>query len=297
MADEQPLFRELTSLLEALPRPHLVEIARQAAMAGFKGGCKRHFGEETLESVLGTLYPDFSSEQLAEAAREMALCAVRNTCWNQILSMPNENRVQVRCSNPQMAQALRQRKGPAILAFWHLGASFMMALGMQRIGVPGLIVARNPPPPWFRRAVSPEMRMAVTYNDPGKAVIALKMALDRLRKGGVVAMAVDGSQGQKDLTVSFLGRKISLSRGVAVLARLTGAPIIPCGVTWGDKDWSLDFRLFDPLALPPKESMAAEEWDQQVLNITAGRFEEIFRAFPGQARIERLSVIAKAPRA
>ena len=242
MADEQPLYRDLTALLEGLPQHHLIEIARQAAMSGFKGACKSFFGEQTLESVLASLFPDFSEERIAEAAKEMALCALRNRCWSQMLSLPDSFKVQIRCPNPKRAEALRERKGPAILAFWHLGASFMMGMGLRRIGVPGLIIARNPPPPWFHRAVSPETKMVVTSNDPGKATLALKMALDHARKGGVVVLALDGSQGQKDFTVPFLGRRIPLSRGMAVLAWLTGAPIYPCGVTWGEKDWSLDFR-------------------------------------------------------
>src|SRR5262249_7739571 len=155
---------------------------------------------------------------------EMTLCALRNRCWSQMLSLPDTRRFQMRCPNPKRAQALRDRQGPAILTFWHLGASFMMGIGLQRIGLTGTIIARNPPPSWYRRVVSPQTKMVVISNDPGKATIALKMALDDLRKGGVVVLALDGSQGQKDFSVPFLGRRIPVSRGIAVLSRLTGAP-------------------------------------------------------------------------
>jgi lauroyl/myristoyl acyltransferase len=227
----------------------------------------------------------------------MTLCALRNRCWSQMLSLPDTRSIQVRCANPKRAQALRDRQGPSILTFWHLGASFMVSIGLQRIGVTGTVIARNPPPPWYRRVVSAQTKMVVISNDPRKATMALKMALDELRQGGVVVLALDGSQGQKDFTVPFLGRRIQLSRGIAALSRLTGAPIIPCGVTWGEKDWSLDFRLFEPVALPAPGSAPPEEWEKQVLTAAAARFEEIIRAFPGQTRLERLSDLAEAPRA
>lgn len=297
MADQPPLYRDLTTLLEGLPQTHLIEIARQAAIGGFKGACRQSLGERKLEDVLRSLFPDFSEAQISAAVTEMTLCALRNRCWSQMLSLPDMRSIQMRCANPKRAQALRDRKGPVILTFWHLGASFMMGIGLQRIGVPGTIIARNPPPPWYRRAVSPQTRMVVTSDDSRKAVIALKVGLDELRKGGVVVVALDGSQGQKDFTVPFLGRRIPLSRGMAVLSRLTGAPIVPCGVTWGEKDWTLDFRLFEPVPLPAPGSASPDEWEKQVLTAAASRFETIVRAFPGQTRLERLSVLADAPRA
>jgi len=164
MADEKPLYNELTSLLEALPPAHLIEIARQAALGGFKGICQKLLGDQTLESALASVFPDFSEARIAGVAREMALCAVRNRCWSQMLSLPDEFRVQIRSANPKRAEALRQRTGPAILTFWHLGASFMMGIGLQRIRVPGLIIARNPPPAWFRRAVSPVEKIPFSEN-------------------------------------------------------------------------------------------------------------------------------------
>jgi lauroyl/myristoyl acyltransferase len=295
MADNQPLFRDLTNLLEKLPQPYLIEIARQATLGGFKGACDYFLNNQTLESVLRSLFPEFSNDRLAEVETEIGLCAMRNRCWSQMLSMPDGLSVHIRCPNPKRAEALRERKGPAILTFWHLGASYMMGIGLRRIKVPGLILALNPPPPWFRRAVSKETKMFVIGKDPNARIVGLKMALEQLGKGGVVVLAIDGRQGKKDVEVSFLGRRIQLSRGLAVLSRLTGAPIIPCAATWGANDWSLDFRLFDPVELPAPKSLPPDEWEKQVITTTAGRFEGIVRAFPGQARLDRLAMIAEAP--
>ena len=296
MADDQLLSRELASLLGTLPHAHLIEITRTAALGAFKTACRKLLGEATLESTLASVFPDFSGGKISEIARRMGLCAVRNNYWSQILALPDKKEVQIRVPNPAIAQALRDRSGPAIVAFWHFGASNVLPLGMQRIGVPALIVSRKPPHRWFRRAVSPGIKVAVTNNDPSQAILVLKQALDQLRKGGVVVLEVDGSEGQKELTVPFLGRTIALSRGMAELARLTGAPIFPCAMTWGPKDWSFDFRLFAPVTLPSTGEMKAEVWDHQVLTELGRRFEEIVRAFPGQSRLERLAALALAPR-
>jgi lauroyl/myristoyl acyltransferase len=117
-----------------------------------------------------------------------------------------------------------------------------------------------------------------------------------LRKGGVAALAVDGSQGTKDVAVPFLGRQFQVSRGVAVLARLTGAPIIPCVMTWAGTDWSMNFRIFDPLPLPSLDSTTPAAFEQAVLEAAVQRFEELARTLPGQLRVDQLARVASTPK-
>ncbi len=172
----------------------------------------------------------------------------------------------------------------------------MAPLGLQHIGVPSLIVSTPGPIAWFRKNLSREIKIVATGNSRLGA-LALKEALDRLRNGGVVVMAADGGDGKKDITLPFLGRQMKFTRGMAVLSRLTGAPILPALATWGDCDWTFDFHLFDPVTMPPMGYMAPHAWEREVVAATVRRFEEIVKATPGQCRLDILGQLSKAPMA
>lgn len=295
MADAQFLSGDLTSLLEALPRGQLVEITRRAAVGAFGATCRKLLGNTSLADFVKSIFPGIPDEQIPGVTREMALCAIRNTCWPQLLSLPGEWHVKVRCLNPVRAQALRERKGPAIIAFWHHGATHMVSLGLQTIGVPAVVIGAFMPGGWFKRTVSPDMKFVLS-GDARQSAVALKMALDRLKQGGAVAVAVDGSSGPGSIEVPFMGRKFPIARGMAVLARLTGAPIIPALATWIGKDWSIDFRIYEALSLPPLNLMSAEDWERAAVNTTVKHFEKVVRTFPGQSRLEQLVRLNMFPR-
>jgi hypothetical protein len=169
----------------------------------------------------------------------------------------------------------------------------MVYLGLQAIGVPTVIIGGRMPAPWFWRTASPESKFVQCGTDVRSSTIALKTALDRLKKGGVVVVAADGRNGQLDVEAYFLNRKIRVSRGIAALARATGAAVIPALATWGDGDWSIDLRIYDPLPLPPVATVAAAKWEREAMVRAVGFFDGIVRAFPGQCRIERVTRLAK----
>jgi lauroyl/myristoyl acyltransferase len=295
MADEPPLSQDLATVLEELPRGHLVEITRRAAVGSFGAMCRGLLGDTSVEDFLKSLFPELSDAQIPAVIKELALCSIRNTCWPQLLSLPGEWKVRTRCLTPKKAQSLRERKGPAIIAFWHHGATHMVSLGLHAIGVPALVIGARMPGGWFRRTVSGDMRFVMS-GDARQSAVALKAALDRLRKGGVVVAAVDGSSGKERIELPFLGRKVLVAKGVAVLARLTGAQIIPALATWRDKSWSFDFRIYDPLPLPSLTSMKTDDWDSEVITMAVRHFEGVVRTFPGQCRLEKVASLLKCPR-
>jgi len=169
-------------------------------------------------------------------------------------------------------------------------------MGLQAIGVPAVIVGLRQPHEWFWRTKLPETKF-VSSADTLQSAIALKTAVERLRQGGVVVMAVDGRKGLNEMTAPLLGYRIHIAKGIGVLARLTGASIIPALATWGSGDWSIDYRIFDPLPLPPLASMKPDDWDREIVGRAVRFFEEILRTYPGQWRLDRLAGLAKYPRA
>ena len=293
MPDELPLSRELGSLLGGLPHRQLVEVMRRSALGAFEAERRAHLGDTTLPQLLKSLFPGLPQDRIDPVAREISLCAIRNKCWGRLLSRPAHREIQMRCLNEAATRQLCERKGPAIVALWHHGVPGMAPLGLQCIGVPSLIVSRSGPSDWLRRLLSRDMKIVVS-GDTRQGALILKEALDRLRAGGVVAMAIDGGDGKLAIPLPFLGRRMMLARGIAVLSRLTGAPIFPALATWGNADWSLDFRLFGPVAMPPVNSMTPDAWQREVVAATVRRFESIVRGTPGQCRLDILGQLSKA---
>jgi len=290
MPDDLPLSRELGALLMELPHRQLVEVMRRSAVGTFEAECRAHLGDNTLGQVVESLFPRLPKDRIDGVGREISLCAIRNRFWGRLLLGPGRREIQMRCFGDVAIRQLRERTGPAIVALWHHGAPGMAPLGLQCIGVPSLIVSRSGPSDWLERLLSKDMRVIVH-----DGALVLKESLDRLKTGGVVAMAIDGGDGKLAIPLSFLGRRLIFARGIAVLSRLAGAPIFPAIATWGTADWSLDFRLFDPVATPPVDSMTPDAWERETVAATVRRFEAIVRATPGQCRLDILGQLMKAP--
>ncbi len=290
-----PLSPEVTSQLEALPNDSLIRLASNYGLEWIDSTARRMLGKVSLEEALTTFFPELPQTRIAGIARESALCSFRNFLWNYALASPGEDGLETRCHTGSSAELLRETKGPAIIAIWHHGATYMVPVGLQALGISALMVGARAPGDWFWRIVSRETQL-VKCSDEHDSPLSLKAALDRLRKGGVVIVAADGRSGKLGVKVPFLGRMLHVAKGIGVLARLSGAPIIPALAAWGPGDWSVDFHLYDPLSIPARGSMPVEEWESEVMTATAKRFEAIVRAHPGQLRIDRIARLCKFPR-
>lgn len=296
MAEPRSLLLDLSTLFDALPQAQLVEVSRRAAFGGLQSVCRRELGGQKLENVVAALFPGFPRERVIRVARAISLNAVRNGCWKSVMQLPGQWKVAIRCPDRAATEALRAHQGPVILAFWHFGPVNMLAIGLKRLGVPASIISRATPSRWTKDVASDDMKLlSVADNSPAPGVTTVRQALDQLKKGGNVAIAVDGSAGKQTITLPFLGRQFPVSRGVAGLARLTGATIIPCSMEWGRTDWSMAIRIFDPIPQPaaPPENTAA--YEQAVLATVVRCFETYGRSHPGQFKIDQLAMIVKAP--
>jgi lauroyl/myristoyl acyltransferase len=133
-------------------------------------------------------------------------------------------------------------------------------------------------------------------NDPSvNRAVHLKRAVERLQRGGLVATAIDGGHGDALIDADFLGYRIQVGRGAAVLTRMTGVPLIPITVTWGD-DWSIDFRIHSAIPRPdiPPQDHAA--FDKALIDQTVRFFESYIRTAPEQLRLDRLARLITRPK-
>jgi lauroyl/myristoyl acyltransferase len=85
--------------------------------------------------------------------------------------------------------------------------------------------ARNVIQPFFESYERPFVQeiMYLTTSD----LSCSRTLLERLRRNAAICIAADGKQGHKLIPVQFLGSAVSFSTGMASLARLSGATILP----------------------------------------------------------------------
>src|SRR5581483_3579712 len=131
-------------------------------------------------------------------------------------------------------------------------------------------------------------------------VAHLARAVRHLSAGGLVGIAMDGRQGTATVEVPFLGRGFAVTRGPALLPRLTGAPLIPVVATWAS-DGAIEVRSFEPLAVPPVAGRDPEQWDRAVLTLAAQFFEALVRRTPvdcqqdGTPAVQKHGTPSRAP--
>jgi hypothetical protein len=115
---------------------------------------------------------------------------------------------------------------PSILATFHVGAMQALGPAFERLCAPTLVLRLG-------RLYSPTfpVELEATSGDPQQGSAAFLRALDTVRGGGFVAMAVDLPTGAA-VRCPFLSGSIDCARGPFALARLTGAPLLPLTARW-----------------------------------------------------------------
>lgn len=90
-----------------------------------------------------------------------------------------------------------------------------------------------------------------------------RVLIERLRGGGLVPLAGDRDISRRGITVDFFGEPASMPAGPALLGVLTGAPVYPVTLSFGD-GVSLG-RVHDRIEVPAEGTR-----DQKVLAMTQG---------------------------
>jgi len=295
VADQTTLLGDVGALIAKLPVADTAELTQRAALEGFDILCRKLFGNRSLADVVATLFPEHTPPEAAEVAKRISLNAIRNACWKSIMETPGVSEATILAPDREAIAALRKEQGPAILAFWHFGPVNMLTIAFRHIGVPVLAIARTTPTRWTDAPDLLKMRINVLNASPREMVTAVRRCLEHLKRGGKVAIAVDGSLRKDDIKVPFLGRQFAVGRGTAALARLSGAPVIPCTMHWERTGWAMAIRIFEPLAVPSLPADDAEEYERAVLASLARRFEAHGRRYPGQFKVDQLAELINSP--
>jgi lauroyl/myristoyl acyltransferase len=258
---------------------------------------------EALDLTHNVLFSDFKNRCLMYA-------------WSSGLGFAKN---MIRCPDAEKLQEMHRNKQPAIFVFSHFGPRYSIAPAFQSVGVPVAMFQGNLPVGLTKESVESfagelegmeyywvnkengnrELEGMEYYwvnKENGNRAANLKRAVDRLKAGGLVTMAIDGGHGDVLVDAEFLGYRISVARGPVILARLAGVPLIPVTITW-DKGWSMEFRIHDPIPGADQLQLAPEEdADTARTRHTMKFFDEFIRRHPEQLRLDKLARLITLPK-
>jgi hypothetical protein len=144
-------------------------------------------------------------------------------------------------------EPLGSMTGPRILATFHVGAMNALGPALERFASPVLAFRQGrlftPRPP---------LEIESTEGDEQHRAAMLHRALSHLREGGIVLVALDVVPGLGTET-RCLGHTLRLAPGAFVLARWSGAPIVPIAARWTADGIRIDAG--EPVSTP-KEAAA-----------------------------------------
>ena len=224
-----------------------------------------------LPKNVSELFPDLPRNRLLQMAEQTRVNMFKEMGLLGLLEcQPDALIPMVRCSGGDLLQRLYAAKQPAILGTWHWGAFFLTTIvpALQSLGISALFIAKD-----LKYRLPPNVELCDVTGGLVARVRAIKRAHEHLRAGGMVVIALDGQVGNSTLEVTCLGRRIRLWRGPAILARLTGAPLIPLTQHWEPYGGKARLNVHAPLPLPACPPEEAGAFDQAILANVARWFE------------------------
>jgi len=236
---------------------------------------------EDLIELIGPLEPS----RLRRIRREIACTYYRNRVLYQMTQeSPLDMLVGlVRVANAEPLHRLHSRGTPVIVVGWHQGPARAASTALRKLGLPALYAVYN-------RAGEPDnegetLRYADLRRGASDAAF-MKRAHDALRAGTIVGLHVDW-QRQAGEMVSFLDRRIPVGRGVASLARLTGARVVPVTRRFIGGG-ALEVRFHEPIDADDLDPAAREDFESALLDRIVRRLDVEARKDPGSFRIDRI---------
>ena len=165
-----------------------------------------------------------------------------------------------------------------IMLTGHFGNWELGAVALSRMGFPMSVVALSHRDPRLTRLFDRQRRRC------GIDVIPLgpeasPRCVAALRQGRVLGIVGDRDFGSEGVSVSLLGRPVTVPRGPATFSLRTGAPLIACFMERTGR-WRFHFHI-DPPLYPTRDAGASEE----VLRLTqayVAAFERYIRRCPAQ---------------
>ncbi|MBW2414660.1 MAG: hypothetical protein JRG76_09155 [Deltaproteobacteria bacterium] len=249
-------------------------------MGGAMLGARYCPSAEEVEAAFG----DLSKREVEEIRREVTSLECRNAAVETVFRKHGlEPLLPLVRVDPGPLFQLLQEKTPVVIVSWHMGPQRQLMATLRQLDIDGLLAVSKP---LALRAESDSLEV-VALKDRGLGARFLRRAIDKLRDGGVVAIALDGEQGARH-PVPFLGRTVEIGRGTAALVRVAGAELLPLTGRWIGHSGTFETRLHPPLAKPAVDRKEAVQFDTELLATAARFFEDEARRAPGNVSLRRL---------
>jgi lauroyl/myristoyl acyltransferase len=168
---------------------------------------------------------------------------------------------------------------PLVLVFNHIGPARSILSLASCLPVPLLMISADD-----RLHPPDNVRVTTLDRRPTAAFLNLKKAIDWLKANGVVLVAIDEWGGSGGPCVSFLGHSLRFRRGIAAMARLSGAAIIPVQAAWTPKGQGITISVQS--ALEP----SAEDSDKTIIQKIVTWLEKQALSDPAQISPQRIAL-------
>ncbi|MFF8954853.1 phosphatidylinositol mannoside acyltransferase [Streptomyces sp. NPDC014894] len=244
------------SAVKKLPEPAASALGRTIADTAWK---RRGKGVLRLESNLARVVPDAGPERLAELSRAGMRSYMRY--WMESFRLPAWSADRVRDNVDikgvhHLTDGLAAGRG-VIVALPHLANWDLAGVWVTRtLGIPFTTVAeRLKPESLYDRFVAyrESLGMEVLPHAGGSAFGTLAR---RLRAGGLVCLVADRDLSSSGVEVDYFGATARMPAGPALLARQTGALLLPVTLWYGDEP--VMHGTIHPPVDPPAEGSRAE---------------------------------------
>jgi hypothetical protein len=187
--------------------------------------------------------------------------------------------------------ALNEIAGPRVAVTWHVGPPHGLLAAIRHLRMPALGVIRR-----RYEWLDEHADLVCTGGASDERAAALWTATRYLNDGGVVVIAADGLEGERTAPFTCLGRRMSLGRGPFVLARLSGAVVVPTVSCW-EPGGRIGVKVGTPLQIGRAPGMSNVDYENALAFAAARWFEEYILARPAELRPHSLRWLCSYPRA
>ncbi|MBN2381251.1 lysophospholipid acyltransferase family protein [bacterium] len=250
---------------------------------------------QTMANEIRACFPGLDPGRLKRIVRAAMICFVKDQC--DVLLYPrldaDKTEAITRITGLELLLELQQQKTGVILLLCHLGSNqfLMPALGFRglhigQVSLPAdavtVVFADQKISPVHKRMLALKRKMEESL--PTRHIFLEKglwEALNWLRAGNILAIAVDGRYGHRFKTMSFCGRPAQYSPSPFILALRTGAPLLPTFILRENNDQH-HVIIEPPLAWPAESQNSRELFIEHCLSAYLKRLEHYFNAYPEQ---------------
>ena len=234
-------------------------------------------GREALVSNLRVVCPDASEARL----RDLALATYRSYARDvidfvRLVPRPADDlrrlvgRFEIAAFDRAMAAGRGVLAVSAHFGNWELGGVLLRRLTPHALSI---VVMRERSEEVTRRRTAFRQSLGIETIEVRRGIETALRIREQLAQQRVVALLVDRHVFRDRVAVTFFGRQAYFLRSPALLASLTGAPLVPIAV-FRDTDERLTVEADDPIAVTSRGESAIREATQRVASFFETRIRK-----------------------